>query len=100
MECDAGESAEAVAEPLSAVAAGDVFGAEGGDGAGAGFLESFLGGEETTASVSAMDSGDEGVLGSGCEAVAGRRALIVGQFPRNVPQRLKPQFLHKDLRHG
>lgn len=80
MECDAGEPAEAVAKPLSAVAVGDVLGAEGGDGAGAGFLESFLGGEETTASVSAMDEGDEGVLRPRCEALAGLGTLIVGQF--------------------
>jgi hypothetical protein len=35
VECNAGQQAAAVAEPLSAVASGDLFGPEGGDGAGA-----------------------------------------------------------------
>jgi hypothetical protein len=69
LECDAGKPVEAVAESLSAVAAGDVLRAEGRDGAGSGFLESLLGGEEAVASISSMDSRDEGVLGPRDEAV-------------------------------
>ena len=56
MECDAGQQAAALAEPVSAVAAGDLFGAEGRDGAGARFLESVLEGEETVSPVSSMDA--------------------------------------------
>lgn len=59
VECDAGEQVAAVAEPVSAVAAGNLFGPEGGDGAGSRFLESFLDGEETVLQVSSMDSRDE-----------------------------------------
>jgi hypothetical protein len=56
VECDAREQVAAVAEPLSAVAAGNLFGPEGGDGAGARFLESLLEGEETVLQVSSMDA--------------------------------------------
>jgi hypothetical protein len=45
-----------VAEPLSSVAAGDVLRAEGGYGAGVGFLACFLEGKETVFEVSAMDA--------------------------------------------
>ena len=69
MECDARKPVEAVAESLSAVAAGDVLRAEGGDGAGAGFLESLLGGEEAAASISSLDSRDEAVLEPRCATV-------------------------------
>ena len=63
MECDARQQVEAVAKPVSAVAAGDLFGPEGRDGAGSGFLESLLEGEETVLPVSSMDAGDEELLG-------------------------------------
>ena len=63
VECDARQPVAAVAEPLSAVAAGDLFGPEGGYGAGARFLESLLEGEETVLPVSSMDAGDEELLG-------------------------------------
>jgi hypothetical protein len=46
----------AVAEPISSVAAGDVLRAEGGYGAGVGFLACFLEGKETVFEVSAMDA--------------------------------------------
>jgi hypothetical protein len=59
VECDAGLPIAAVAEPLSAVAAGDLFGPEGRDGAGAGLLESLLEGEETILAVPSMDARDE-----------------------------------------
>jgi hypothetical protein len=72
VECDAGKPAAAVAKPLSTVEVGDVFGAEGGDGAGAGFLESVVGGKEAGFSFSAMDAGDEGVLDFGEDVVGGR----------------------------
>ena len=62
MECDAGEQVAAVAEPLSAVAAGNLFGPEGRHGASARFLESFLEGEETVFPVSSMDARDEELL--------------------------------------
>ena len=55
MECDARQQVAAVAEPLSAVAAGDLLRSAGGDGGGAGFLESFLEGEETVFQVSSLD---------------------------------------------
>ena len=47
MECDARQPIAAVAEPLSSVAAGDLFGSEGGHGAGARLLESLLERKET-----------------------------------------------------
>jgi hypothetical protein len=56
VECDARQPAAAVAEFLSSVAAGDLFGAEGGYGAGARFLESFPEGEETALEISALDA--------------------------------------------
>jgi hypothetical protein len=56
VECDARQQVAAVAEPLSAVAAGNLFGPEGRDGAGARFLESLLEGEEAVLAVSAMDA--------------------------------------------
>ena len=56
VECDARQSVAAVAEPLSSVAIGDLFGAEGGDGGGARFLEYFLAGEEAVSEISAMDA--------------------------------------------
>ena len=55
VECDARQQVAAVAEPLSAVAAGDLFRPEGRDGAGARLLESLLEGEETVVPVSSMD---------------------------------------------
>lgn len=62
VECDARQPFAAVAKPLSSVADGDLLGAEGGYGAGARFLESFLEGKETIVEVSSMDAGDERVL--------------------------------------
>jgi len=56
VECDAGEQVAAVAERLSAMAAGDLFRPEGGYGAGARLLESFLDGKETVPPVSSMDA--------------------------------------------
>ena len=56
VECDAGEQVAAVAEPLSAVAAGNLFRPEGGDSAGSRLLESLLDGEETVLPVSSMDA--------------------------------------------
>jgi hypothetical protein len=56
LECDAGEQVAAVAERLSAMAAGDLFRPEGGYGAGARLLESFLDGKETVHPVSSMDA--------------------------------------------
>jgi hypothetical protein len=41
------------------MAAGDLFGPEGRDGAGAGLLESLLEGEETILAVPSMDARDE-----------------------------------------
>jgi hypothetical protein len=45
VECDAGQQVAAVAKPVSAVAAGDLFRPEGRYGAGSGFLESLLEGK-------------------------------------------------------
>jgi len=59
VECDARQPVAALAKSLSAVAAGDVFGPEGGDDPGARFLEFVLEGKTTTAEISAMDAGDE-----------------------------------------
>ena len=65
MECDARQQIAAVAEPLSAMEAGDLFGAEGGYGAGARFLEPLLEGEEAVFAVSSVDARDERALGFG-----------------------------------
>ena len=56
MECDARLPVAAVAEPLSAVAAGNLFGPEGRHGAGSRFLESFLDGEAAVFQISSMDA--------------------------------------------
>jgi hypothetical protein len=56
VECDAGQQVAAVAEPVSAVAAGDLFGPEGGHGASTRLLEFVLEGEEAVFPVSAMDA--------------------------------------------
>ena len=56
MECDARLPVAAVEEPVSAVAAGDLFGPEGCDGAGSRLLESFLEREETILAVSSVDA--------------------------------------------
>jgi hypothetical protein len=62
VECDAWQQVAAVAEPLSSVAAGDLFGTEGRYGAGARFLEFVLEREEPVFEVSAVDARDEGLL--------------------------------------
>ena len=72
VECDARPPVAAVAESLSAVAAGDLFGPEGGYGAGSRLLESFLEGKETVPAVSSVDAGDEELLGFGRDIVARR----------------------------
>jgi hypothetical protein len=72
VECDARLPAAAVAESLSAVAAGDLFGPEGRYGAGSRFLESLLEREETVLAVSSVDAGDEELLGFGRDVVARR----------------------------
>jgi hypothetical protein len=56
MECDARLPVAAVAESLSAVAAGDLFRPEGRHGAGSRLLESLLEGKETILPVSSMDA--------------------------------------------
>ncbi len=56
MECDARQQVAAVAEPLSSVAAGNLFGPEGRDGAGERFLESLLEGKEAVLPVSSLDA--------------------------------------------
>jgi hypothetical protein len=56
LECDARQSIAAVAEPLSSVAAGNIFRSESGHGAGARFLEPVLEGKETVFQISAMDA--------------------------------------------
>ena len=73
MECDARQQVEAVAKPLSAMAAGDLFRPESRHGAGSRFLESLLEGKETVLPVSSMDTRDEKLLGSGRDIVAGCR---------------------------
>lgn len=60
MERDAGEQAAAVAESLSAVEDGDLFGTEGRYDSGARFLECDVEREEAVFAVSAMDERDEG----------------------------------------
>jgi hypothetical protein len=72
VECDARQQAATVAEPLSAVAARNLFGPEGGDGAAARFLESLLDGKETVLQVSSMDARDEELLGFRGDVVAMR----------------------------
>jgi hypothetical protein len=62
VECDARQQVAAVAEPLSSVAAGDIFGTKGRYGAGARFLEFVLEREEPVFEVSAVDARDEGLL--------------------------------------
>jgi hypothetical protein len=59
VECNARQQIAAVAESLSSVAAGDLFGTEGRYGTGARFLEYFLEGKETVSQVPSMDAGDE-----------------------------------------
>jgi hypothetical protein len=56
VECDARQQVAAVAESVSAVAAGDLFGPEGGHGAGTRLLEFVLEREEAVLPVSAMDT--------------------------------------------
>jgi hypothetical protein len=56
MERDARQQITAVAEPLSKMATGNLFGAKGRDGEGARFLESILDGEEAVLAVSPMDA--------------------------------------------
>jgi len=56
VECHARQQVATVAESVSAMAAGDVFGTKGGDGAGTGLLEFVLEGEEAILQVSAMDA--------------------------------------------
>ena len=56
MECDARQQVAAVAEPLSSVAAGDLFGTEGRYGAGTRFLEFVLEREEPVFEISAVDA--------------------------------------------
>jgi len=56
VECDARQQVAAMAEPLSAMAAGDLFGPAGGYGAGSRFLESLLEREETVLPISSMDA--------------------------------------------
>jgi hypothetical protein len=76
VECDAGQPVAAVAESLSSMAAGDLLGPEGGDGAGARFLEFILEREETDVEVSAVDARDEGLYGFERDIVAPQRDLI------------------------
>lgn len=88
MECDARQQVAAVAEPLPAVAAGNLFGPKGRHGAGARFLESFLDGEETVFAISSMDARDEELLESRRDVVEGRGSsqfdFVVVQFDRGV----------------
>ena len=56
VECDARQPVAAVAESVSSMAAGDLFGTEGRYRAGVRFLESFLEREETVFAVSALDA--------------------------------------------
>ncbi len=63
MECDARQQIAAVAEPLSALAAGNLFGPEGRHGAGSRLLESLLERKETVLQVSSVDSRDEKLFG-------------------------------------
>ena len=56
VERDARQPIAAVAQSLSSVAAGDIFGAEGGYGAGSRFLGDFLEGKETVSEISALDA--------------------------------------------
>jgi hypothetical protein len=70
VECDTRRPVAAVEESLSAVAAGDVYGAARGYYNGARFLEAVLDGEGTVVSVSSMDRRDPRI----CRG--GERALI------------------------
>ena len=56
MECDARQSVAALAESLSSLATGDLFGPKGGYGAGARLLEYFLEREEAVFEVSSVDA--------------------------------------------
>lgn len=56
MERNAGQQAAAVAESLSSVEDGDVFGAEGGYDSGAGLLECDVAREEAVFAISALDT--------------------------------------------
>jgi hypothetical protein len=56
VECDARQQVAAVAESVSAMAAGDLFGPEGGHSAGTRLLEFVLEREEAVLPVSAMDA--------------------------------------------
>jgi len=69
VERDARQQVAAMAEPLFAVAAGDLLRPEGGYGASAGFLERLLEGEEAVFEVSAMDAGDKRALRFGEDLV-------------------------------
>jgi hypothetical protein len=62
-----------VAKSLSALAPGNLFGPEGGDGAGTRFLESLLEREETILAVSSLDARDEKLLGFRGDILAGCR---------------------------
>ena len=75
VECDARQQAAAVAEPLFAVAAGDLLRPEGGYGAGARFLERLLERKEAVFEVSAMDAGDERALRFGEDIIARDNAV-------------------------
>ena len=76
MECYARQPVAAVAESLSSMAAGDLFGPEGGDGRGARFLEFILERKETDAEVSAVDARDEGLYGFEPDIVEAQADLI------------------------
>lgn len=56
MECDARQPVAALAEPLSSMAAGDLFRPESGYGASTRFLEPFLEREEAVFEVSSVDA--------------------------------------------
>jgi hypothetical protein len=55
LECDAWKPVEALAEPLSALADGDLHWAASGDGWASGLLESGLGAEEPSFQISSLD---------------------------------------------
>jgi hypothetical protein len=63
--CDTGQQTAAVEESVSAVAAGDVLGSAGGDGASARLLEFLLEGEATDLPISAVDARDQRLCGLG-----------------------------------
>lgn len=62
-----------MAQPLPALAIGDLFRAAGGYGSSKGLLESFLEREEAVAAVSSLDGRDQGIFGERC----GRQAVIL-----------------------